>query len=244
MRPGVLAIFLLALPALAGCAQGPQDGSAGPRPEPPGSRPVLAGEPFADARHCVGYSLRTAVAPTDLQPLVPATWSFANPVAPTVRVLATRCPDQTVAFVGVAMRAGGATAPEAEYLLHVFHEGRDNERVPDDWARLGLPVVPATVTVGNRVDYLGIETAQGWAVRAWFASDRNPGQQYEQAARYGAGEPVVLSWAEESAVLTTPMTVTSVAFGPATSLEGARVLPVTDGTWWGAYNAWYREGWP
>lgn len=233
-RAAVLAVLLL---ALAGCTKDPVVVKALPHVDPMGPW-------FADTRHCWGYNMVTSVARTDLAPLVPPDWTFANPLAPSVRVLVIECPDQTVAFLTVPMRAGDASAPEAEYLLQTFVEGADRGGAPDDWSRMGASAIPATITVTDAADAVSIEGKGGWAVRAALGDNGEPGRRFERQTRYGAGDPVVQTWAEESAVLTTPLAVSSIAFGPGSVLSGAHVVPLHSGAWWGAYNAWYRTGWP
>lgn len=232
MRASV-ALAVAALALLAGCASHPATVTApatAPGPAPPG-------ELFAVARHCVAYRLATSVPATDLQPLVPPEWSYQTPGVPQVQLLVLRCIENTTALLTVPMRAGGSDAPPVDFVLQVF------TNATDDWERLGAPVVHgARCTVSDHVDALAIDTPAGRAVTVALKLDHSQGGHWERRGDYGAGRPAARSWGDESAELTSTVTVDSMSFGPGSVLSGAHPVPLNSGTWWAAFNAWYRTG--
>jgi hypothetical protein len=241
------AVLLVPLLGLAGCSE------PDPLPEPvfePYTDPQ--GDWFADSRHCTAYNVHSFVLATDLVPLVPSSWSFANPVAPEVRVLFHRCIEDFALVVSVPMKAGGPgdlSAPDVDFVLEVF-----TDSATDDWTQMGAPLHVATATLAEAStdETWTVEAEGGMAVRLSVVSKGEPGPGRAEVAQYGAGPDLVRSWGEEQASLTRPAEAT-VDFGPGSVLRNARDVPVAYPTalakasptqWWGAFNVEYRLGTP
>ncbi|MEA3165258.1 MAG: hypothetical protein QOJ26_102 [Thermoplasmata archaeon] len=241
-------MLLLVAAALAGCASDPE-----PFPDPVFEEYTPPhGDFFADSRHCYAYNVHRFMLATDLVGLVPASWSFVNPLAPEVRVLLHRCIEDFAVFLTVPMRAGGPgdlTAPLVDFVVEAY-----TNTTEDDWAQMGAPVHAATIVnepLAGGEETWRVTADGGWALRIDILSKAvEPGPNHVEMRQYGGGPDLVRSWASEQAALTRAAHAT-VAFGPSSVLRDARDVPVTYPTalaeaspnhWWGAFNAEYRLG--
>lgn len=250
----LLALLLVPVAGLAGCADDPgapgQAGSPFPEPEfEPYQDPN--GEFFADSRHCYAYDVYTHMLGSDLAPLVPPGWTFANPVAPEVRVVLHRCIEDFAVLVAVPMHAGPtAASPRVDFVLEVF-----TNTTEDDWAQLGAPVRRATTTLEpmpNGREMWRTTSDQGLAVLIDMMGKGSQMLGQVQMHEYAGGPQQVRSWAEEHASLSRPVEA-QVDFGAGSVLAQAREGPdsypgilseASPNRWLGAFNAEFRPGSP